>query len=493
MRHKTFLAVLSTCLLLAVLAPLAAFASDEAPFDVNVYYFDDRGKDVIITFDDGKKLISDDDTFDVRYGRTFDSAFSLYTNENIEDCNRELVIDRKILDYPAFDSVLYITVHRPGHDDFTYQERYKEDQDEYDSYNDDRDGPNSHYYGPRDLEFVPTTLYAGQDDQDVSIRYGRGYVAGSADCIRLVPFDKDGKVISGKATIRLYLRGDSYATDERRVIDFSNLDVPSNADYYRIEYFSESNKKGYYIDRLQVVDDRYQRLELDYGTKTIKEGGIYQPKVYAVDKDGKRKDVTGEATFVFSDATDALMTKGTETGVFKVKDDAGAYYGKKLGVTAHWKGKRATAEFTITGPESVATSGSVTVKIGSKEMMVNGRTIILDTPPVVSGSRTFVPLRAVAEAFGVKVDYNNDTRLINCFYTKPAGLGSMVLTVGSKNLAVTKPGTIIAQTSTMDVEPYIANGRTMIPIRYLSGNLGFTAEPYYNADGTTAGVVFKAA
>ena len=34
--------------------------------------------------------------------------------------------------------------------------------------------------------------------------------------------------------------------------------------------------------------------------------------------------------------------------------------------------------------------------------------------------------------------------------------------------------------------------RTMIPIRYLSGNLGFVAEPYYNADGTTAGVVFKA-
>ena len=44
---------------------------------------------------------------------------------------------------------------------------------------------------------------------------------------------------------------------------------------------------------------------------------------------------------------------------------------------------------------------------------------------------------------------------------------------------------------TMDVAPYIANDRTLVPVRFVAEALGFKVTPTYNTDGTTASVVFN--
>ncbi|NCD13573.1 MAG: copper amine oxidase N-terminal domain-containing protein, partial [Epsilonproteobacteria bacterium] len=47
----------------------------------------------------------------------------------------------------------------------------------------------------------------------------------------------------------------------------------------------------------------------------------------------------------------------------------------------------------------------VKLNVDSTDMQVNNNFINLDVPPEVREGRTFVPLRAVAEAFGAEVNY----------------------------------------------------------------------------------------
>jgi N-acetyl-anhydromuramyl-L-alanine amidase AmpD len=54
----------------------------------------------------------------------------------------------------------------------------------------------------------------------------------------------------------------------------------------------------------------------------------------------------------------------------------------------------------------------ITLRVGSKEMTVNGRKIALDVPAKVENGRTLVPLRAIAEAFGFSVHYDDKTKTI---------------------------------------------------------------------------------
>ncbi len=55
----------------------------------------------------------------------------------------------------------------------------------------------------------------------------------------------------------------------------------------------------------------------------------------------------------------------------------------------------------------------VSLVIGEKIMLVNKTdTVMLDTPPVIISSRTMVPLRAISEALGMEVNWNNSNRVI---------------------------------------------------------------------------------
>ena len=56
---------------------------------------------------------------------------------------------------------------------------------------------------------------------------------------------------------------------------------------------------------------------------------------------------------------------------------------------------------------------SIDLQINNDVMLVNGEYIKLDVPPVIKNDRTLVPLRAVAEAFDAKVDWNADKRTVD--------------------------------------------------------------------------------
>jgi len=76
-----------------------------------------------------------------------------------------------------------------------------------------------------------------------------------------------------------------------------------------------------------------------------------------------------------------------------------------LGAEVSWN----ASTQTITGTRAGTT---IVLPIGSTTPTVNGQAIPIDVPGAVVNGRTLVPLRFVAESFGVNVNWNAENRLI---------------------------------------------------------------------------------
>lgn len=57
-------------------------------------------------------------------------------------------------------------------------------------------------------------------------------------------------------------------------------------------------------------------------------------------------------------------------------------------------------------------STTLVLVIGNKSLSVNGKTVMMDTAPLIRESRTFLPARFVAEALGNTVSYVESTRTV---------------------------------------------------------------------------------
>lgn len=58
----------------------------------------------------------------------------------------------------------------------------------------------------------------------------------------------------------------------------------------------------------------------------------------------------------------------------------------------------------------------IKLKIGENKADVNGKTIVFDTKAVLQNNRTIVPVRFISEAFGAKVDWNQETKTVEIQY-----------------------------------------------------------------------------
>jgi len=82
------------------------------------------------------------------------------------------------------------------------------------------------------------------------------------------------------------------------------------------------------------------------------------------------------------------------------------FISEKLGATVNWDDGTKTATL-------VKSSDTIIVKIDSETMLVNQSPVTLDTPPIIIDSRTLVPLRAIAEAFHIAVNWDNEKFAVN--------------------------------------------------------------------------------
>jgi uncharacterized protein YkwD len=93
-----------------------------------------------------------------------------------------------------------------------------------------------------------------------------------------------------------------------------------------------------------------------------------------------------------------------------------------------------------------------------------------DQKPIILSGRTYVPVRAVIEGLGADVDWDPTTRTA----TIKQGDITLVLTIGSRDLKINNAGN--ERTDSMDVEPIILGGRTMLPIRVVAEELGYDVD-----------------
>lgn len=97
-------------------------------------------------------------------------------------------------------------------------------------------------------------------------------------------------------------------------------------------------------------------------------------------------------------------------------------------------------------------------------VQVNGAYVSFpDATPELTGGRTTVPFRAIAEAMGCTVDYDVSTGTVSA-----ARSGSRLSFVrGSNSLTrIAADGT--SETIPMDIAPYEKNGRTYVPVRFFA-------------------------
>ena len=77
----------------------------------------------------------------------------------------------------------------------------------------------------------------------------------------------------------------------------------------------------------------------------------------------------------------------------------------------------AKVNWNETDQSITAIKGEKTIKmqVGNNTMMVNEKNITLDVSPQIVGSRTLVPVRAIAESFDMTVDWDGYTNTVNIF------------------------------------------------------------------------------
>lgn len=113
---------------------------------------------------------------------------------------------------------------------------------------------------------------------------------------------------------------------------------------------------------------------------------------------------------------------------------------------------------------------SMNLKIGDSLTLVNGVELRLDSPPVLKAGRTMVPVRFISESFGANVVWDEK------------GSGIAITLKGVRiYLWKNNPIAIIEKNGArksykMDTAPIIVNGRTLVPVRFISEAYGSTIE-----------------
>ncbi len=109
--------------------------------------------------------------------------------------------------------------------------------------------------------------------------------------------------------------------------------------------------------------------------------------------------------------------------------------------------------------------GELYKKAGKKgvKVFVKGRKPNFDAEPFVKEGRIMVPVRAIAEALGLEVDYKSGVVTI----TNPANGKTVILYVGRSEAEVS------GQKVALDVPAQVVpSGRTVVPLRFVGENLG---------------------
>ena len=134
------------------------------------------------------------------------------------------------------------------------------------------------------------------------------------------------------------------------------------------------------------------------------------------------------------------------------------------------EGKEGFAGFDFTSVWSMPKSGApvldrmTKMNAGEVTVLLNGQNMILSPSPIIRNDRTYLPMRSLFETLGASVEWNGEDRTVTA--TKDGK--EVLFTIDSPVLSVN------GSPVTLDAAPFIANDRTMIPLRAAAEGLGLS-------------------
>lgn len=111
-------------------------------------------------------------------------------------------------------------------------------------------------------------------------------------------------------------------------------------------------------------------------------------------------------------------------------------------------------------------SATVVMTVGQKTMTVNGQKQGIDAAPLLKNGTTYVPIKYILDSFGGTATWNNTSKKIMVI----RGETFMELTVDKKEFMLN------GSQKSAEVAPIVTGGRTLVPLRLVSEQLGITVK-----------------
>jgi hypothetical protein len=103
-------------------------------------------------------------------------------------------------------------------------------------------------------------------------------------------------------------------------------------------------------------------------------------------------------------------------------------------------------------------------------VFVNNEKLTFDAEPFIENDRALVPMRAIFEALGAKIVWDDDTKTVFAIMETESEVNSITVQTGSLSAFVN------SNEITLDVPAQIVNDRTFVPLRFVSEALNNSVE-----------------
>ncbi len=115
-------------------------------------------------------------------------------------------------------------------------------------------------------------------------------------------------------------------------------------------------------------------------------------------------------------------------------------------------------------------------------LVANGETIECDQAPVIVDGRTLVPIRAIAEAVGAEVQWDNTEKAVLI----DTDVYTLQLKIGESNMSLSSKSTGDTTDISIDVPAQIISERTMLPVRAVAEGLNLSVD--WDSDTKTVAI-----
>jgi len=248
-------------------------------------------------------------------------------------------------------------------------------------------------------------------------------------------------IIDGASVDSILISADYWMGDQVGIAIAGNLNIIVN---------SGSVKKIAYSE--QTVPDLMSALNIVLNNGINPEHFVYP-------------DVAAAGTYVVRSEMGGMVTPTDEPGVFEVMAANGKIANIDGETVNNGKVTLEPGEHYVTwtdGEQGAVASTEIKLVIGKAEIVTNGVAKALDVPAQIIDSRTMVPLRAIFEALGATVEWDDATKTV----TSTKDGTTVKLTIGVP--AINVNGTDKA----LDVAAQIVESRTLVPVRAVAEAYG---------------------